>query len=565
MVHADLVFINGKVVTVDKNFRYKEAIAVKDGWIIDVGKSVEIREYIGSKTEVIDLQGKTILPAAHDAHAHGVVWGTSALFTIDCSAMHVKSAEDLRNKLAEKAQKTEPGKWIRGGGFNQNIFEEYLADNEFELTKRDIDTVTPDHPVVLIDWTGHLMLVNSKALEICNIDRNTPDSQNGKIVRDENGEPVGLFSESAMSLISKHIPLWTDEEIKTAIIGLQKQLNSNGYGSYTECSIGPAGNTRDSGASGERCIGIYKQLQDEGLLTARVSVGLYTGVSGVQSYEYMLNDLDTMEMPEITDKNWFNIPMIKLFTDGVHLDYSAWMLGAYYDRPDYHGASCFPGADEEQAEAIKRMILLAHQRGYQVGIHTIGDRAISVAVEGFIDAMNEFPRKNHRHYLIHAESLIPDDMIEKCAKYGIGISVQPGLADNLYEISLERLGAKGHRMFGLKNLLDADIVLAGGSDTLGGEYCNWRQAIQSAVTRRSAVTGQVHAPELAISVEEGIRLYTYNGAHQENCEDIKGSIEIGKVADLQVLDQDIFQVAPEDIGKIGVELTMVDGKIVYQK
>ena len=565
MAHADVVFINGIVVTVDKHFSYQEAIAVKNGWIIDVGKSEEIKEHIGSETQVIDLQGKVILPAAHDAHAHGVVWGTGALFTIDCSAINVKSTADLRNKLAEKALETDSGKWIRGGGFNQNIFEEFISNNEFELSKKDLDEVTPDHPVVLIDWTGHSMVVNSKALELCGINKNTPDPEHGKIVRDENGEPLGIFSESAMSLISRHIPLWTDEEIKTAIIGLQKQLNSNGYGSYTECSIGPAGNTRDSGASGERCIRIYKQLQDEGLLTARVSVGLYTGVSGVQSDEYMRNDLDTMQLPEITDKNWFDIPMIKIFADGVYLDYSAWLIDDYYDRPGYHGKSCNPGTDEEQAEELKKMILLAHQRGYQVGIHTIGDRAISVAIDGFINAMDEFPGENHRHYLIHAESLITDEMAQKCSKYGIGISVQPGLADNLYEISLERLGERGHRMFGLKSLLDADIVLAGGSDTLGGEYCNWRQALQSAVTRRSAVTGKVHAPELAISVEEGIRLFTYNGAHQENCENVRGSIEIGKVADLQVLDQDIFKADPETIGKIKVELTMVDGKIVYKR
>lgn len=565
MAFADFVFLNGKVVTVDKNFSFKKAIAVKDGWVIDVGENAEIKQYIGTKTEVVDLKGKIIMPAAHDAHAHGVVWGVNAMFTCNCTPMAVRSVSDLRRVLAEKAKLTPPGAWIRGGGINFNVFAEYAANKNWTLTKKDIDEITPHHPVAVLDWTGHSMLVNSKAIDMCNVTRNTPNPEHGKIVRDQNGNPTGIFSESAMSMISQTMPLWTDEEIRAAILGVQKQLNSNGYASYTESALGPAGNTRDSGAAGERCLGIYKKLQDEGRLTARVSVGLYTGVSGVQSYEYMRRDLETMKLPEITDENWLNIPMVKIFADGVTVDYSAWMFEDYNDRPGDHGKSCYSGTDEEQADELQRMILLAHQRGYQVGVHTVGDRAIAVSLEGMIKAMNEYPGKNRRHSLIHAESLIPNELAHKAAKYGIGISAQPGLADNLYEVSLLRLGRRGNRMFGLREVMDAGVVLAGGSDSLGGQYCDWRKAIQSAVTRRSAVTGRVHAPELAISVAEGIKMYTYNGAYQEHFEKVRGSIEIGKVADFQVIDQDIFQVDPEEIGNINVDLTMVDGKVVYHK
>ena len=563
MAIADTVFVNGKVVTVDRRFSIKEAVAVKNGWIIDVGSNSEMDQYIGSKTEVIDLKGKIIMPAAHDSHAHGIVWGANALFTCDCSPASVRSNADLRRVLAEKAKSSRPGEWIRGGGINYNTFED--ADPA-GLSRKIIDDVTPNNPVLIVDWSGHNVLVNSKALEICNLDRNTPDPEHGKIFRDTNGELTGIFAEGAIDLITKMVPLWTEEEIKAAILGLQKNLNRMGYASYTECTLGPGGNFRDSGSSGERGIGIYKKLQDEGLLTARVSVGLFTGVNSVQSYEYMKHDLETIKLPEITDENWFNIPMMKIFADGVYLDYTSWLIDDYSDRPGYRGKSCFEGTDEEQAAELQKMIMLAHQKGFQVGIHTIGDKAIQASLDGIIKAMTEYPGKNRRHYLIHAETMATDEMADKIARFGIPISVQPGLGSNLHEVSLARLGEeRGRRVFGLKQFLDKGIVLAGGSDSLGGPYCSWLQSVQAAVTRRSAITGQVFAPELAISVAEGIRLYTYNGAYQENFENVRGSIEVGKVADFQVLDQDIFKVNPEEIGKIEVVLTMVDGKIVYCK
>jgi len=563
MAIADTVFVNGKVVTVDKKFSIKEAVAVKNGWIIDVGANSDMNQYLGSKTEVIDLKGKIIMPAAHDAHAHGIVWGANALFTCDCSPSSVRSSADLQRVLAEKAKNARPGEWIRGGGINYNTFTD--ADPA-GLSRKLIDDVTPDNPVLIVDWSGHNVLVNSKALKICGVDRNTPDPEHGKVFRDANGELTGIFAEGAIDLITKKVPLWTDEEIRDAIIGLQKNLNRMGYASYTESTLGPGGNFRDSGSSGERGIGIYKKLHEDGLLTARVSVGLYTGVNSVQSYEYMRNDLEAMKLPEITDENWFNIPMIKIFADGVYLDYTSWLIDDYSDRPGHHGKSCFEGTDEEQAAELKKMIMLAHQKGYQVGIHTIGDRAVQNSLDGIIEAMTEFPGKTRRHYLIHAESMATDEMADKMARFGIPISVQPGLGTSLYEVSLSRLGEeRGRKVFGLKRLLDKGLVLAGGSDSLGGPYCSWLQSVQAAVTRRSTVTGQVFAPELTISVKDGIRLFTCNGAYQESFENVRGSIEVGKVADFQVLDQDIFSVNPEEIGKIEIVLTMVDGKVVYCK
>lgn len=564
MEKADSVFINGKVVTADKDFSFKKAIAVKDGWIIDVGENSDIKPYIGSGTRIMDLKGKVILPGAHDAHSHGVVFGANHL-CCDCSFPKVKTIGDLQAMLAEKARELPPGKWIRGNGINSDNIEECRNHPGRGLSRRDLDAVTPDHPVILVLWSGHGVLVNTRALEICGIQPTTKDPESGVIERDEHGVPTGVFLESsAINLISQHVPLWTDEELRSFILEYQRILNEQGYTSYTESTLGPGGNERDSGASGERNIHIYKQLYDEGLLTARVSIGVYTGCQGIQSYESMLHDLDTMKLPKDMDPNWLKISMLKIFCDGVHLGHTAWMMEDYYDQPGYHGRSMFPGdTDEEQEEELHKMIMLAHQRGYQVAVHAIGDRSVKAVIDGYIKAKQAYPSRNLRHYVIHADSFATNEMAQKAARYKIPFSVQPGLADYLFEPSLDCVGPRASRMFGLREFLQYGVVLAGGSDSLNGEYCNWRKALQSAVTRRSAITGRVHSPELAISVEEGIRLFTCNGAYQENCEQVRGSIEIGKVADFQVLDQDIFQVDPEEISSVGVEMTMAGGKVVY--
>ncbi len=567
MVAADTVFVNGRVVTVDKRFSFKKAIAIKNGWIINVGENADIRPYIGPHTQVIDLQGKMILPGAHDSHCHGIVYGTNHL-TCDCSYPKIKTISDLQEIFRHKAQETPPGKWLRGNGLNpENIID--CKESGRPLTRRDLDEVTPHHPVIILNWSGHSILVNSKALEVCSIDELTPDPPTGVMERDADGLLTGVCREAgAISLISKNVPLWTNEEIRSSILAFQQLLNQEGYTSYTESTLGPAGNLRDSGAGGERGIAIYKQLLDEEQLTARVSIGFYSGQDGAQSYAHLRNDLDTFRFPELKDSqtNWLNIPMIKIFADGVHIGHTAWLIDDYTDQPGFHGRSCLAGAtDEEQEEELHRMILLAHERGWQVGIHTIGDRAIRSSLDGFIKAMQAMPGKNPRHYLIHPEAMITNEMARKAAEYTILMSVQPGLADYLFEPSLECIGSRGKRAFGLKELLYYGVVLAGGSDSLNGDYCNWRQAIESAVTRRSRISGKIYSPELALTVEEGIRLYTYNGAYQENFEHVRGSIEIGKVADLQVLDQDIFMVDSQDIGKIKVVMTMVGGKIVYTK
>ena len=211
------------------------------------------------------------------------------------------------------------------------------------------------------------------------------------------------------------------------------------------------------------------------------------------------------------------------------------------------------------------MIKLAHDSGYQVGIHTIGDRAVKAAVDAFIAAQQENPGFPRRHYVIHADSLGDREDLRRAARFGIGLSVQSNLADYVYEAMIDKVGQKkGEMTMGLADLEEMGLHIANGSDTIGGPYGDWLHGIKAAVTRRSAITGIVHRPDLAITVEQAVREFTMGGAYQEFKEDVRGSIEPGKVADFTVIDRDIFSVDPETITDTNVVMTVVDGEIVFR-
>lgn len=566
MIVADTVFVNGKVATVDPHFTFQRAVAIKDGWIIDVGQDADIQPYIGEDTKVIDLEGKLLMPGAHDAHTHGVSWATT-LMACNCGAPVVNSIADLKAALKKWADTTPPGEWIRGEGLNPDAL---LASDGRKLTHFDIDDVTPNNPVIIQDYSGHAAFANAKALELAGITKDTADPASGHIGRMENGEPDGMFYEAGGTyMIMTKVPKWTEAELRKAILTVQRVMNEGGYTSYTESTLGPANDERESGRAGRRGIYIYKQLQDEGKLTCRVAMGFYTGENGFQSAQLMEEQLENFEFPEFNDPNWLKMDMAKIFSDGVPAGHNAWMLTDYLDAPGNHGHSalCGPGAtDEEQEAELHKMILVAHKHGYQVGIHAIGDRAVEAALNGIIKANQECPGKDLRHYIIHAEMFGNNAQAARAAHYHVGFSSQPGMGAYLPEEDIFALGERRKRSFGLKEMLAHGVMIAGGNDAIcGPDYPNWLEAVEYCTTRKSVFTGKAVMPELAITVEQAVRLFTINAAYQEHREYVTGSIEVGKAADLQVLDQDIFTIEHEKIGKTKVLMTMVEGKIVFER
>ena len=239
-----------------------------------------------------------------------------------------------------------------------------------------------------------------------------------------------------------YFPRLSDEQLKTAIRFTQHELNKNGVTSYNESSLGTGGDLVFSGALGENAIHVYKRMADAGELMARVSVGLLLGEYGGVSYEDVVSGFEKSNLPQERDSNWFEISMLKIFADDLPNSYTAWLLEDYEGRPGWHGKACLPGnTDEAQTEELHKIILLAHEKGYQVGIHTVGDRAIEASIDDFIKAMNTFPGENKRHYIIHSD-MITNLMARRAAEYGIGLSLQPAIGAFIYEANTQAIGKK---------------------------------------------------------------------------------------------------------------------------
>jgi predicted amidohydrolase YtcJ len=563
---ADLVIKNAKVVTVDEAFSIQEAIAVKDGRIQAVGSNTEVDSAIGPETQVIDLGGKTLLPGINDAHLHAPLFGASRPpVALDLSPPNVLSLDDMAEALRTKVAESQPGEWIRGFGWDPGAIAECKNDPSRLPRKWDIDAVSPDNPVVFNDFSAHNMLVNSRALAIAGIDKHTPAPQSGEMERDpESGEPTGIFQElGAQSMISRFVPLLTREEKKKALLTALELFNANGITSFTDAAIGPGGEQYVYGVMSTEFIDIYQELLREGRLTARATILLLFGDYGALTLEEVKNHMATFELPTNLDRNWLNLPGIKIFADGIPPTKTAWMKEEYVGGG--RGSLVIPGeTDQERTERLRELIGYIHSLGFQMGIHTTGDRAIETTVDGLLSAMTDKSNPDPRHYLIHGD-FISREYAEQLARNNLGLSTQPLIKIVISDFTPALVGEERAAWeFPLRTMLDAGLKVSCSSDA-PVTFPNWRLGVQAAVLRENLNSGKVSGPEQCISVEDAIRTYTINGAWQDHQEDFKGSIEPGKAADFCVLDRDILTVDPHEIGNIEVDMTIVDGRVVFQK
>jgi len=558
-IKADLIIKNGKVATVDKDFSFCEAVAVKDGWIIDTGTDDEISEHIGPDTKTIDLGGKVMLPASNDAHLHATLTGY-ALGTgyVDVGPESgIDSVKGLQALIDAAVKKAKPGQWILGGGFLEFLLEECAAEGR-GLDRWDLDPVSPGNPVMLHDFGLHTMVVNSKALELAGIDKGFRElrPEEGVLERDAGtGEPNGrLFEWSAHDLIARHCPHVSEEEIERCIIRVQRALNEQGAASHYDI-VGSGLENVFMGVARERAAHVYERMAREGRLTARVSLGVNPCVAGIESFSSVMEAVDRLDLPVFKDKNLVKADALKLFGDQ-----GAW-LRPREGRPGSEGRSIFPGSTgEEQADEITRTIIELHRRGWQVCIHAIGGMTIDTAVDAFAKAQQIYPREAPRHFVIHADDMTPENSKKMC-KFNIGSSPQP-IAANIVAAMNAGIMSAGDELFNWQAYMDDGTIVAGGSDAPCFSF-NWREGVQFAVTRTTE-TGEQLRPDLAMRLEDAIRMYTIEGAKQEHMENVRGSIEINKVADFQVLGEDIFECPQNGIGKIPVVMTIFNGKVVYE-
>ena len=566
MMKIDLAIINAKVITVDREFSVRQAVAVSDGRIVAVGTNDDIKALIDSDTRILDLKGKTILPGINDSHGHPpFLGGIRPPLALDLSYPAIKTIKDMVEALRRKVESVQPGEWIRGFAWDPGFLEECKHDHSRLPRKYDLGPVSPDNPVLFSDYSIHTLLANSKALEIAGINKDTVDPEGGVVERDPvNGEPTGIFKElPAQALISPVAPVYTRQEKREAISSALGYLNTQGITSFTDAALGPGGDDYLYGVMSTDCIDIYRELYEEGRLTMRMTVLLLFGEYGSLGYKDLRNGLQTFKFPETPSKEWLQIPGIKIFADGIPPMMTAWMKDAYVSGG--YGMACVPGkTDHEKYEQLVKMITYAHKKGCQVGVHATGDKAIEAAVDGFINGIKEKPGTDLRHYVIHGDFTSPETA-GRMAAHNLGIAMQPAIKIKISDFMPAVIGEeKAAYQFPLRTVMDAGVYLTGSSDAPITD-ANWRMGIQAAVLRESLDTGGVSGPEERITIEDAIKMYTINGAWQDHMEDIKGSIEKGKLADFCVLEEDILTIDPHRIGEIPVLMTIVGGKIVFDE
>jgi predicted amidohydrolase YtcJ len=531
---ARMIFINGSVITVDKDDRICEAVAIDGNRIIGVGSSRGIKTFAGPETLIVDLGGRSLLPGFVDAHCHAGIYGTIR-FQIPCGSKDAQSIKEIKQAVALRAASTPPGGWILGRGYNHLTLKERRHP-----TRWDLDEVAPGHKVFLTRTCGHIAVANSRVLNEFGIDRHTPDPEGGRIERDSQGEPTGLLYEQAMLQIRMQT-LPSADDLTKGMKLMNRDFLSLGITSVHDAS----------GLNPEE-IRIFQR----GVTGGWIQVRLYlmfrsSGPSNQLGEIYLKSGILTGFGNEK-----LRLGPYKLMLDGAGSGGSAGMRVPYPHKPSDYGI-LYMNQDE-----LDRKVLKAHQACYQVAIHAIGDQAIEMALLSFEKALKQHPRKDHRHRIEHC-GFLDDSLIDKIHELDVipvlGLPFLYELGDTYIEIyGQDRL----KRVYPLRSLVDRGIKTALSSDAPVIEP-NPMHGIYAAITHRTK-TGKMIAPEERVNILQAIRAYTFLGAYASFEEDIKGSIEVGKLADLIVLSRNILECPQEDIPKTSVDLTMVDGVVVYQ-
>ena len=542
---VDLVFHNGTVIPLsedDEGLTSYEAIAIEDGVVRKLGDTDEIMELVGDSTQVIDLAGDTVIPGINDSHFHITSYAESRPpLTLDVSKDNVSSIDDIRKLVENAVQDAEPGEWIRGRGWDQG----YLDEKRFP-TKEDLDDISPDNPVILNEWSGHALLANSVALEAADITSDTVAPPGGEIFKDANGEPTGVLTEGAARLMRQSVPDFTDEQRRDAIIRAVDTMHSLGITSVTDAGIDI------------ETAELYKNLLEEGSIRQRI-----TGMIGATSSKELPGILDEAQDLE-TDPKWLNLNQVKIFYDGVPTQQKTALVEDEYHGGGHGGLTVEGDTLEEQIAELKAMTMISHQEGFSVGSHATGDKAIDIAVSSFEEAVAEHGNdEDLRHYIIHG-TLVTQEALDKLADLDLGINFNPTIAASLAHqldevLDQERIDFQ----WPYRSAIEAGIHVASGSDApvvppppLAG--------IESMMTRQSHATGEVFAEDQKIDLEEALKTYTSAGAYQDHAEDWKGTLEEGMVGDLVVLEGNLTETPPEEIGEMNVQMTVVGGEIVYE-
>ena len=520
---ADLLLTGGKVAIVDDAFTLHEAIAVRDGRVLAVGGAELADRYDAART--VDLAGRLVVPGFNDTHTH--IRG-NALRHIDLAG--VESISEIQSLIRDKIAEIGVGEWITGYGWS----EDELAEGRRPL-RWDLDEAAPDNPVILTRAGGHSAVASSLALDLAGVDRSTPQPEGGVIEYDERGELNGVIRER-QGIVGRLVPDATDEELRETHIRMLRDQLALGITSLIQAGETPAGF-----ASWES---IYDELGEE-LPRAVVQIR-WVGAERLAAFGRMSGDGDAR----------LRVGAIKVLVDGGFTGPAAYTIEPYRGRDDYRGLLNVP------EDELRALIHEAHELGWQLGFHAIGDAAIELTVDAFVDALTENPRDDHRHYLNHFTVTPPVRTLELMAEHRIAIAQQPNFTYTLEGRYVENLdGDRLAHNNPVRIPMEHGIFMALGSDILPIDPM---VGLYAAVTRKG-MSGEVYGPEEAITMEEAIRGYTRNAAWLTFEEDEKGTLEPGMLADMVVLSEDLLTIDAERIMDVEVDMTIVDGRVLYER
>jgi predicted amidohydrolase YtcJ len=546
----DVIFVNGKIVTVNQDFDLVEALAAKEGKITAVGTSEQIRRLASAVTQVVDLGGKTVLPGFNDNHIH---MSTSASGRPEEENWkQIESLEGLATALRERAEKIPTSEWIVAS-LTRPYFPNDIAPDRHWLDQR-----VPNHPVALT--RGHLMMLNSRGLQQAGISRSSPDPEGGWIIRDEIGEPTGhLFEDPAKKLVRRHLPgrpALNDEEILLSLRRRLQELTRLGYTSFNVPGLRPWELRYMQQA--------YERWGEE-LPRVTIQLRLYPGHEEHddldEGVKEAIRQLEGLGFHTGFGNDRIKIGAVKMSVDGGLSAPTFWAKVPYDNttgwrkgKPEFYGVVRIP------EEALYKVSKRAHELGWQLGIHTIGDAAVEMAVNVIERVLRESPREDPRPYLHHVSVMPPEETLRKMADLNIIVSSQPAFVYWLGPFAVEALeGEREQTNNPQKSLLKSGIRLSYGTD---GAPTDPRVEIWSAVMRKGW-DGKVYGPGERVSLEEAIRAITTGTAYMNFDEKKKGSLEVGKFADMVVLGEDILTMDPDGIKEIPVQMTIIGGKIVH--
>ncbi|WP_236967916.1 amidohydrolase [Microbacterium aurantiacum] len=546
MHHADLVLHGGPVFTADTVRSRAHAVAVSGGRIVAVGGD-EVRDLIGPRTEVVDLGGRLLVPGFQDAHVHPV-WG--GLDMLRCDLAEYGDAPQYLDAIGRYVAAHPDDEWILGGGWQMSAFPGGTPRAEA------LDAVTGDRPAFFPNRDGHGAWVNSAALRAAGIDRDTPDPADGRIERNPDGTPSGTLHEGAMALVNRLLPEEPLERMTEALLVGQRYLHSFGITAWQDAIVGPYGDAGDPGPA-------YLRAAAEGTLTARVVGALWWDRSaGLEQIPIL------QERRERYRGGRFAATSIKIMQDGVAENFTASMLEPYGDG---HGhPTDNSGISFVDPEILSRAVPLLDADGFQVHFHAIGDRAVRECLDAVARAVEKNGRRDNRHHIAHIQVVHPDD-IPRFRELGVAANMQSLWATyepQMVDLTLPFLGEpRSAWQYPFGDLLRSGAVLAAGSDWSVSSP-DPMAAIHTAVNRKAAPgheEGEYDAflPEQAIDLATSLAAYTAGSAWVNHLEADTGTIEVGKYADLALLDRDPFAGPADLIGATRVLQTFVEGERVY--